>query len=1190
MKHLLHKASLVETRILLLTLAFALGIVIMSWGAQAAACSASSFIDECTIAAYTELLPSTVYYVNDSAADGAIKISSGSAVLNCNGSTIIGNTTGSAIQTQFSGSGPAKIENCTIQNYATGIRIVGGDNWEIKNINILDATYGIRTSGTANNISITNSYLGNMSTTGVNIAGSDNTTITMCKMNNVTQGIDADATSSNVTVSFTNITNTASGGILTAGRGDHKFLNNRIIYSNVASGRGIYSYSTLQSNINVSNNYIEGYMYGIHLSNSVINSFIINNTVLECNLWCIAATGNTTTIRGNTVFNSTWNLIHFSGYGHIINANTIYDWMHHGIDAHNDNNATTAGDTLIYENNITLVNNLYITGAGSSVLIDSAKNVSLYNNRFTNIRNGTQALDTGSLGIAVEGGDYAYNNKVFNNTLVNITGVCLYDDANNTLYENNMMTNCQGNNTAFIFGSFRFTENTSYPTFINNTDLSKTITFLIASRSNVTIRQNSSFNITAYTFSGNKTVNLYPTSPYSDIYNATAQNYFLADVTSTTMNLGTSETYAVRDGGCDTVPSENLYINSNAVLCPGTYNLADAGADGALIGNASSVTLTCNGTIFNGSGVGSGFYITGGKNDFRVQGCTFQNYAVGINASPYNRFTAVNNVFINNSVYGIQWWGAVQGGNFTNNNFTNSSFYIQSNTNAEIKGNTWRKCGNRYCGLSSQYNLYLFSTTQNITITNNTFDNTRSALYLNGATGGWNNIKSNTFKNADVGLRLSKVNSLNETNITNNLFVNNTNGDDAYTLDIDAFNVSNINIINNSFMESTDNSINIQQGTNINIKDNEFELICISNRANYASNAQNEPCSAIKIGQLFKSWNYVTCTTPYTNGCAKNTLSNNITVTGNTFNNETSVYLYLQGASNITHDLTNYWYKSFQWTNLTGISELFANNDLDTLRNYVRGYTTSSCALSFYEGTENNNIYACYGISKTAMYFKNTNTTVAFNVSVNNLSSPFNDVLNVTTNTLLNKSITSGTYTLTAGQEIRVGYYSPYLTAPLSFPTYGTAYGVGLIPFTVVNQSSFVNWSLRVSKVGVAPYYFGNFYPNQTYSLNPVSTIVSGVYTARVTFCQADALCIILETPFTYTSEPTYGTVRCSSEELLLLALVGVAMILGLISFVMGLVDGFELKKIVFGIILFTLVAILIGLFSLPILHGMCSL
>jgi len=126
--------------------------------------------------------------------------------------------------------------------------------------------------------------------------------------------------------------------------------------------------------------------------------------------------------------------------------------------------------------------------------------------------------------------------------------------------------------------------------------------------------------------------------------------------------------------------------------------------------------------------------------------------------------------------------------------------------------------------------------------------------------------------------------------------------------------------------------------------------------------------------------------------------------------------------------------------------------------------------------------------------------------------------------------------------------------------------------------------------VGVSPYYFGNFYPNKTYSLNPVSTIVSGVYTARVTFCQADALCIIVETPFTYTYEAAYGTVRCSTEELLLVALVGLAMIVGLISFVMGLVDGFELKKIVFGIILFTLVAILIGLFSLPILHGMCAL
>ena len=53
MKNPLHQANALETRILLLTLAFALGIIIMSWGAHAEDECGNIPVNNCTVSSST---------------------------------------------------------------------------------------------------------------------------------------------------------------------------------------------------------------------------------------------------------------------------------------------------------------------------------------------------------------------------------------------------------------------------------------------------------------------------------------------------------------------------------------------------------------------------------------------------------------------------------------------------------------------------------------------------------------------------------------------------------------------------------------------------------------------------------------------------------------------------------------------------------------------------------------------------------------------------------------------------------------------------------------------------------------------------------------------------------------------------------------------------------------------------------
>lgn len=123
-----------------------------------------------------------------------------------------------------------------------------------------------------------------------------------------------------------------------------------------------------------------------------------------------------------------------------------------------------------------------------------------------------------------------------------------------------------------------------------------------------------------------------------------------------------------------TVPTDNLYINNDTLLCPGTHGNKDQNLDGIIIINSSNITLTCDNTILQPSTS----YI-GGKgiqafnlSNITITGCTINNYRYGI------YFQNINNSLINDSslqstLYGITLFNS-HNNNITFNTLNNNDY------------------------------------------------------------------------------------------------------------------------------------------------------------------------------------------------------------------------------------------------------------------------------------------------------------------------------------------------------------------------------------------------------------------------------------------------------------------------------------------------------------------------------------
>jgi hypothetical protein len=82
---------------------------------------------------------------------------------------------------------------------------------------------------------------------------------------------------------------------------------------------------------------------------------------------------------------------------------------------------------------------------------------------------------------------------------------------------------------------------------------------------------------------------------------------------------------------CVRLDTENLEIESDLLLCPGDYTIADYGDDGVIVVKHPDVTVDCDGAVLRGSGIGVGIYIKR-SNDVTVRNCIVTGYGAGVTA------------------------------------------------------------------------------------------------------------------------------------------------------------------------------------------------------------------------------------------------------------------------------------------------------------------------------------------------------------------------------------------------------------------------------------------------------------------------------------------------------------------------------------------------------------------------------
>nr|QNO56450.1 hypothetical protein OHJJKADD_00023 [Methanosarcinales archaeon ANME-1 ERB7] len=225
------------------------------------------------------------------------------------------------------------------------------------------------------------------------------------------------------------------------------------------------------------------------------------------------------------------------------------------------------------------------------------------------------------------------------------------------------------------------------------------------------------------------------------------------------------------------IPTDDLYINEDTTLCPGTYDIPDAGAIGVIIINADDVVLDCNGATIRGTGSGDGIYNYGFDN-VTIMNCNVMNYRHGIHVRTYADHNIItNNTVSSNTIAGIELYGAAKYNTITNN-VANSNgwgiylvYRVDNNTVVNNIANSNKIDGIRLEGLSCG----------NIVSANIANLNTKYGIHLRGSSNSNEIINNNVNSNKQNGIHLSYRSSNNT--LKTNLISDNANYGIYFTSD-----------------------------------------------------------------------------------------------------------------------------------------------------------------------------------------------------------------------------------------------------------------------------------------------------------------------------------------------------------------------------------------------------------------------
>lgn len=470
--------------------------------------------------------------------------------------------------------------------------------------------------------------------------------------------------------------------------------------------------------------------------------------------------------------------------------------------------------------------------------------------------------------------------------------------------------------------------------------------------------------------------------------------------------------------------TEDFSFSADTTLCGGTYSLNDNSGNGAAIVGASNIVIDGAGSTLVGNRtlISYGIYLNS-KSNVTIKNFNIDNYQIGVRAdatSNINNITLQNINYTGRFIYANNYLTLTSGIKFNNvfllNNTYNTSTImsvggirifsfsgVDNITNLTIAGNMFVQ----YNGTRPSITLESYD---NVSIYNNTFygSNTAFSYGINTATPAGKNldiygnyftrnqypiyvqlqngsiiIRQNTFASNDEDLLI--IDSASAVNIYNNTFYNTTANLDGYDSSVKLFNATNVRIEYNNFTYYGSTAVQIQNSTSFTIIGNSFNGIPMSDRGSYLATDYRDPYGAIKIVQLYKSYLGLGRESQFPANIASLSKvgSSNGIIANNTFDANSGVMLWKQGSTNISDDLANYWYSSFQFpTYLTGLSEYYIPSSQNNLTRYASG-------ISYVMSNGYNGVYVTnYTIDRTYQTYTNINTTGDMTLVVNNLTKP----------------------------------------------------------------------------------------------------------------------------------------------------------------------------------------------------------
>lgn len=442
-------------------------------------------------------------------------------------------------------------------------------------------------------------------------------------------------------------------------------------------------------------------------------------------------------------------------------------------------------------------------------------------------------------------------------------------------------------------------------------------------------------------------------------------------------------------GGNSCTVSSSLTLNGSYVI-----NM-NGSSSGAITISGSNLLFDCNNTklIGNKSTTNRGIYMNA-KTNITIKNCILSDFYrdnIAVDNGNVN-ISILNNTLLGDGTLGIY----IKASNNTEvyNNFinlTSNSIYnalTLNSYNANIYNNTLVRGGIVFYN-AYNYNVYrnffrnitdgsvIFTDfSYNTSIYNNNIFNHTLFGMIKIQRSNNSNVYNNILDKGDLGIWVVT----NNTNIVlnNNTITNIDTNVDSWSAGIGVEgNNTNITIINNNITNYGSLGILVRMTNTYNISGNYFQKEA-------GINSLYEPNSAIAILELYKTY-LGDGTESITNNRANKIgtyVSSNGHIQGNTFGNLVDVLLRNQGDVNLVHDLSNYWFRSFQYSYLTDRDDFYISNNYNNISN-----TNSS--LNYNNIMKQGlmlNYYLSYSMFRDYSYFKNLNGSYSNQTNIYSLT------------------------------------------------------------------------------------------------------------------------------------------------------------------------------------------------------------